>query len=177
MFSATAPFDFSANAGYVPVKAMSASAAYKCVLQNAGAWPRDIVSLWSVDETAARTGSWGNRRPANWLEGLTPGVPQPDSDGDGMPNAWESARGLNPNSVADTHLVLAGGYPAIETYINELADALVPTCLIAARSAPPLIRPRNLPPAKPQARQKPAAPRERRDGFETLRHIWRELWR
>jgi hypothetical protein len=45
--------------------------------------------------------------PANWIAATpTPG-PQssgpPDTDGDGLPDAWELAHGLNPNSAADAH--------------------------------------------------------------------------
>ena len=127
MFASTVPFDFSATSvGYVPISTQNADDAYACVLARAGAWPRDAVSRWSAEETAARTGTWGNRRPANWLDGLTPGTPLPDNDGDGMPNAWELSRGLNPNSAADVHTLQPGGYPAIETYLNERADALIP---------------------------------------------------
>jgi len=127
MFTATSAFDFSGSIGYVPISIQVAAVATACVLERAGAWPRDLIASRAVNETASRSGTWGNHRPANWLTaGLTPGTAPADSDADGMPNAWESAHGLNPNSAADRHTVLAGGYPAIETYINERADALLP---------------------------------------------------
>jgi hypothetical protein len=140
-FSAAAPFDFRANPSYAPPKIASSSSAYACALQQAGAWPRDIVSKWSTTETASRTGSWGDRRPANWLEGLTPTAPPIDTDGDGMPDAWEIARGLNPNSATDVHAPLAGGYAAIETYINERAEDMVPDCIITLQGSKPRPRP------------------------------------
>jgi hypothetical protein len=31
-------------------------------------------------------------------------LPEPDTDGDGMPNSWETANGFNPNSAADANL-------------------------------------------------------------------------
>lgn len=127
MFSATVPYDFSANMGYVPITTQAADVARGCVLALAGAWPRDLIANRSVTEATNRTGSYGNHRPANYLtSGLTPGTAPPDTDNDGMPNAWETANGLNPNSAADTHTVLSSGYPAIETYLNELARMLLP---------------------------------------------------
>ncbi len=42
-----------------------------------------------------------------------------DTDGDGMPDAWETANGTNPN-VADATTIAANGYLNIENYINSI---------------------------------------------------------
>jgi hypothetical protein len=60
------------------------------------------------------------------MDGLTPSAPPPDSDDDGMPDAWETARGLDPGDGTDHATLMPNGYTAIEVYINELADQLVP---------------------------------------------------
>ena len=51
-----------------------------------------------------------------------------DSDNDGMPDEWEIARGLDPNSASDaTGDYLGQGYNNIEYYINDLTvDAFPP---------------------------------------------------
>lgn len=44
-----------------------------------------------------------------------------DTDGDGMPDVWEKANGLNPNNPADATLDCNGdGYTNIEKYINGM---------------------------------------------------------
>lgn len=45
-----------------------------------------------------------------------------DSDGDGMPNAWENANGLNPNDAEDGKAVTLSeeGYTNLEVYLNSL---------------------------------------------------------
>jgi len=43
------------------------------------------------------------------------------ADADGIADAWELARGLNPKDARDNTRVLASGYTAIEEYLNELA--------------------------------------------------------
>lgn len=44
-----------------------------------------------------------------------------DTDGDGMPDAWEKANGLNPNNPADATLDCNGdGYTNIEKFINGM---------------------------------------------------------
>jgi hypothetical protein len=49
------------------------------------------------------------------------GTPYPDSDGDGMPDAWEVKYGLDPNAPADAALDCSGdGYTNIEKYINGI---------------------------------------------------------
>ncbi|HMR91066.1 MAG TPA: pectate lyase [Chitinophagaceae bacterium] len=48
----------------------------------------------------------------------------PDSDGDGMPDAWETKHGLNPNDAKDASLfTLDKHYTNIEMYINALVPA------------------------------------------------------
>ncbi|MDO4801462.1 MAG: polysaccharide lyase [Prevotellaceae bacterium] len=50
------------------------------------------------------------------------GEPYKDSDMDGMPDEWEIANGLNPNSAADANLDCTGdGYTNIEKYINGIS--------------------------------------------------------
>ncbi len=46
---------------------------------------------------------------------------RPDSDQDGMPDAWETAHGLDPNDPEDRNKTAPSGYTWIEEYLNELA--------------------------------------------------------
>ena len=49
------------------------------------------------------------------------GEPRQDTDGDGMPDAWEKANGLNPNDASDANGDCTGdGYTNIEKYINAI---------------------------------------------------------
>jgi hypothetical protein len=110
------------------------------VLGKAGFWPRDRVTKRTVEEVKNKTGGWGRNAPAEptdewFLDGLTPGKAPADADGDGMPDAWEKLRGLDPGDPADAAKVVPAGaskddrhqgYTYIEFYVNELADALVP---------------------------------------------------
>lgn len=49
------------------------------------------------------------------------GKPYKDSDGDGMPDSWEKANGLNPNDPSDANGDINGdGYTNIEKYINGI---------------------------------------------------------
>ncbi len=44
-----------------------------------------------------------------------------DTDGDGMPDWWEKAKGLNPN-LEDNNTLNAEGYTALEEYLNWIAE-------------------------------------------------------
>ncbi len=49
------------------------------------------------------------------------GTPYVDTDGDGMPDVWEIANGLNPNDPSDANGDINGdGYTNIEKYINGI---------------------------------------------------------
>ena len=58
------------------------------------------------------------------MEGLTPGTPPADADGDGMPDEWEDAHGLDA-AKDDSATVMESGYTAIEEYVNAVAEGLV----------------------------------------------------
>jgi len=117
------------------VKTHSAGDAYRLVLAHAGCLPRDVVSKRMINEVKKRAGRWGRHDPPGGLmAGLSPGKPPTDSDGDGMPDAWERTYELDPNDPADaSRTVPAGaspgnrhqGYAWIEYYINERADELI----------------------------------------------------
>ena len=118
-------FDFSSTTGHVTVPVEPSSSTEQAILPSVGAFPRDIVARWALADVQGRSGSWGNRRPADWLDGLTPTSPPIDLDTDGMADAWETSHGLDPTNGNDHSTVMPSGYTAIEEYINELAEELV----------------------------------------------------
>ena len=72
------------------------------------------------------------------MKGLQPDKPPVDTDDDGLPDAWEKARGLDPRDAGDAVQVVSQddsaddghkGYTYIEYYINGLADQLVTQAL------------------------------------------------
>ncbi|WP_428937971.1 hypothetical protein [Fontivita pretiosa] len=125
----------------------SATVAFNRVLSYAGAnwWMRDAV-IDTIDERIAHEARTGTGRIVAWAddpfnpdpnEGVewramlnTPVVSRPagfDTDGDGIPNAWEIAHGLNPNAPSNNGDFDSDGYTNLEEYINELAEWPAPT--------------------------------------------------
>lgn len=47
-------------------------------------------------------------------------APKTDTDGDGIPDEWESANGLNPADAADGKKQTSNGFTNLENYINSL---------------------------------------------------------
>ena len=43
-----------------------------------------------------------------------------DTDGDGMPDAWERKRGLKPSDPDDRNTVAPSGYTMLEEYLNGI---------------------------------------------------------
>jgi hypothetical protein len=132
------PTDFTAaHPGHVPVTVDPAEVAYEAVLAGAGAFPRDTVTVRTVQEVRDRTGGWGPEEPADLLDGLDPAEAPEDEDGDGMADVWERDHGLDPADPEDHREVMASGYTAVEEYVNGLADQLVGAAPAAAGTDAP----------------------------------------
>jgi hypothetical protein len=113
-----------------PVTTHTAEEAYRRVLSESGSFPRDRVTRRTVQEVTDGTGKWARNAPANpgdewFLEGLVREKAPRDSDGDGIPDAWEDAHGLNKMDGRNHRKVMPSGYTAIEEYINERANILI----------------------------------------------------
>lgn len=130
----TSPLDF-----YV-VTTHDAETAYERVLAYAGAsLHRDRVDTLMVHDSrhgvASFTGSncapgiinsQDDNRPSDadstwsaWPVLVSTTAPT-DTDRDGMPDAWETAHGLNPNDASDRNTIGADGYTMLEVYLAEL---------------------------------------------------------
>ena len=121
----------------------TAAKAYEKVLAYAGAsYKRDVIDLRIITETATGTytytGSKGSTKGIIDSQTDTEGYIKykqtarlKDTDNDGIPNAWETANGLNPKSAADAtkEFPNGGGYTAIEVYINSLVEHIAKDCL------------------------------------------------
>ena len=110
-----------------PVTTHTPQQAYAQVLDQAGAFPRDFITVRCIEEVKTGTGTWGRRAIPDLMRGLTPTQPPKDSDNDGMPDGWEKANGLDPGSGTDHKTVMATGYTAIEEYCNMMAARLIVT--------------------------------------------------
>jgi hypothetical protein len=114
----------------------SAAASYADVLANAGARPKkrdQVDSLVVADVTSlGKSGQLWSDQNATGLTNqgygtLAGGTAPVDTDKDGMPDAWETKYGLNPNDPADaTGDFDKTGYTNIEKYVNSIFDGLYP---------------------------------------------------
>ncbi|MCG3197871.1 MAG: hypothetical protein GHCLOJNM_02365 [bacterium] len=103
----------------------SPALAHERVLDFAGAIipERDAVDARVVSEVRTRTGRIiDDEDEVGGWPALAPGTPPIDSDHDGMPDDWESARGLEPNNPADGTTDRNGDESTnLEEYLNWLA--------------------------------------------------------
>lgn len=113
--------------GPIPFPAMaeeSAQAALERVLHSAGAsLVRDSVDQRVVQTVQTKSGRLidSQKDVGGWPE-LTPGKPWQDQDGDGMPDDWETRRGLDPRNAADGPADGDGdSYTNLEDWLNALA--------------------------------------------------------
>jgi pectate lyase len=121
-----------------PIKPCTAEEAYKMVLADVGASmpSRDSHDTRIIKEATTGIPTYGKGiclNPADvggWPE-LKSTEPPADSDADGMADAWETEKGLNPNDASDGPKDRDGdGYTNVEEYINGLImDPLAPTAL------------------------------------------------
>lgn len=112
----------------------SPAEAYRQVLRHAGAsLVRDAVDARIVEEVRKGTytyeGSRGSRYGlidsqqdvGGWPD-LKPGKAPVDTDGDGMPDAWEKKHGLDPRVDDSALYSLHREYTNIEMYLNEIVE-------------------------------------------------------
>ncbi len=125
---------------FVYVTTHTATDAYKKVLAYAGCClTRDDVDQLIINDTqnglATHTGS-GNHNgiidsqednkpvdaDANWSAWPTLNSTEApvDTDGDGMPDSWETDNGLDPNNAKDGSIVGEDGYTNLENYLNSI---------------------------------------------------------
>ncbi len=121
---------------YEAVTTHTADVAYERVLDFVGAsLHRDALDQIIIDDvrngTATFTAS-GNAKgiidhPSDvkgdgWEKWppLTQTEAKQDTDGDGMPDDWETANGLNPNDASDGNAIGEEGYTNLENYMNAL---------------------------------------------------------
>ncbi|WP_294331716.1 pectate lyase [uncultured Sphingomonas sp.] len=111
----------------VPMPAVtrdSAVQAYERVLASAGASKvRDSVDARIVAGVRDRTGRQidSQREVGGWPELESTPAPQ-DSDGDGIPDAWESAHGLNSHDARDGNADRNGdGWTNLEEWLADVA--------------------------------------------------------
>jgi hypothetical protein len=112
-----------------PVDTDDAITAYERVLEEAGATcpVRDAVDTRVVNDVVNGTGGIidDEDQVGGWPV-LAPGTGPVDSDHDGMPDAWELAKGFNPNDPTDRPQDRDGdGYTNVEEYLNALCSVIV----------------------------------------------------
>jgi hypothetical protein len=128
-----------------PYPLQSAQDAYTAVLAGAGCTlpTRDPIDARIVQEVKARTGSiidvqggYAHGTPYStsqvaW-QVLNCNTTAPlDTDHDGMPDAYETTNGLNPNDATDRATLAANGYANLENYLNGLVAS---TVLVTAKA-------------------------------------------
>lgn len=59
---------------------------------------------------------------------LAEGEKWTDTDGDGIPDAWETANGLDPNDKTDGNKTNSEGYTNLEVYMNSLVADITAKC-------------------------------------------------
>src|SRR5207247_1396889 len=105
-------------------RTQSATKAAELVLDRAGAsLRRDAVDRRVIDDVRHYRGRLidSQEQVGGWPALRSTPAPL-DRDGDGMPDAWEIAHGLNPNDPADGKADRDGdGYTNLEEYLNSLA--------------------------------------------------------
>ncbi len=109
---------------------LSAQDALDHVIDHVGASiVRDAVDELLIDQLLSygTAGAILNTEDDNGIAGnvgtVANGTPPTDSDGDGMSDAWESARGLDPQDASDGNGDRNGdGWTNLEEYVNALAQ-------------------------------------------------------
>lgn len=111
------------------VTLVSAKDAYNQILDKAGVtYPRrDAIDARVVAQVENNTGFYINTQDevGGYCAPTVSRAADFDTDSDGIPDAWETAHGLNPNDATDSATLNEEGYAWIEVYFNELVKDVV----------------------------------------------------
>lgn len=123
---------------YVYTTTHTAEKAYEKVLEYAGAsFRRDALDDIIINDVKTGTAKHGNngiidnQNQVKYSDGstgwpkLNSGTAKPDTDGDGIPDEWETANGLNPNDASDGPKIAKDGYTNLEIYMNSLVQHIM----------------------------------------------------
>ena len=127
----------------MPINQQTAEEACASVLDNVGATlpKRDIIDTRIVDETRGGYATYegatyeqdkkvsdpsqkcgiidSQADVGGWPELKSTPAPT-DTDHDGMPDAWEMTKGLDPKNAEDRNTIAADGYTMLEKYLNSI---------------------------------------------------------
>lgn len=122
--SETPGYRLAARPDWAEAVGETAAQAEAAVLASAGAGRiRDAVDARVIEGVRTRTGRIidSQAQVGGWPE-LEAGTPWIDGDGDGMPDDWERANGLDPANAADGPADRNGdGFTNLEDWLNSLA--------------------------------------------------------
>ena len=110
------------------IAAEPADAAYKAVLTEAGAFPRDPFDRRIVKQVRERKGHIVKQ--PGMIEEPEPGTPYADADGDGMDDRWEAEHGADPRKADPWADSDGDGLANLDQFLDqrarELMDAAAP---------------------------------------------------
>lgn len=119
----TTQYDYPA-----PTTLLTPEQAVDVVLNSTGcSYPiRDSVDEYLMDEVR----SWGSEgalisdeADVGGVGTIEAGTAPTDTDGDGIPDEWETANGLDPDDATDAMAISESGYANIELYINSIVSS------------------------------------------------------
>ena len=110
----------------LPFHADDALVAYQKVIASSGAsLHRDAVDKRLIEDLTSlgkRGQTVHDPEEMGGFGDIVGGLAPLDTDGDGMPDAWETTHGSNPK-VSDGNTFTASGYTRLEEYLNSLVAA------------------------------------------------------
>ncbi|KAF5540312.1 pectate lyase C, partial [Fusarium phyllophilum] len=109
---------------YPAPTALTPQAAVELVLKGVGnSLHRDSVDTALIDQVksyGSKGGQISDEKEFGGVGEIANGAALKDSDGDGIPDEWETKNGLDPNDASDGMKVASNEYTNLENYVNSL---------------------------------------------------------